>query len=94
MKKQFVNDLKNRRFFKKAESKNLGYKILLRSKHLSYIENTQNFSKNECYFSRIKNRCFLTFRSKGIIRLTKLSRIKFKELCNYGLILGIKPYKW
>lgn len=94
MKKQIICDLERRKIFSKNEIKNLSIKILLRSKKISYLENTKNYSQNDYHFCKIKNRCFLTLRARSIIRLAKLSRIKFKEFCSYGLVLGVKLYNW
>ena len=39
---------------------------------------------------RIRNRCALTGRSRGVYRKFKLSRIAFRELADIGQITGIK----
>jgi ribosomal protein S14 len=44
--------------------------------------------------ARIHNRCILTGRSRSYIRFFKLSRIKFKELANKGLLMGIRKSTW
>ena len=44
--------------------------------------------------SRIKNRCVLTLRSKGICSDFKLSRIKLRELGLNGMINGLKKISW
>jgi small subunit ribosomal protein S14 len=43
---------------------------------------------------RIKNRCVATGRSHGYLRDFGLSRIKFRELANKGLIPGIRKSSW
>jgi small subunit ribosomal protein S14 len=43
---------------------------------------------------RLKNRCRLTGRPKGYIRMFGLSRIKFRELALAGRIPGVKKASW
>ena len=43
---------------------------------------------------RSRNRCRLTGRSRGYMRLFGVSRIKFRELANDGKIPGIKRASW
>ena len=43
---------------------------------------------------RLHNRCKLTGRPKGYIRLFGLSRIQFREMASEGLIPGVKKASW
>ena len=43
---------------------------------------------------RLKNRCKLTGRGKGYIRMFGLSRIKFRELASNGKIPGVTKASW
>ena len=43
---------------------------------------------------RFKNRCAITGRSRGYMRLFGLSRIQFREMANRGEIPGIKKASW
>jgi len=43
---------------------------------------------------RLHNRCKLTGRPKGYIRMFGLSRITFREMANQGLIPGVKKSSW
>ena len=43
---------------------------------------------------RLHNRCKLTGRPKGYIRLFGISRINFREMANMGLIPGVKKASW
>ncbi|MBR4129918.1 MAG: 30S ribosomal protein S14 [Bacteroidaceae bacterium] len=43
---------------------------------------------------RLHNRCKLTGRPKGYIRLFGLSRIQFREMASSGLIPGVKRASW
>lgn len=44
--------------------------------------------------NRVRNRCELTGRSRGVYRDFKLSRNKFRELANNGLIPGVTKASW
>jgi small subunit ribosomal protein S14 len=43
---------------------------------------------------RIRNRCNLTGRPRGVYRRFGLSRISLREMANNGLIPGIKKASW
>lgn len=43
---------------------------------------------------RIKNRCSITGRSRGYMRLFGLSRIQFREMAGRGEIPGVKKSSW
>lgn len=46
------------------------------------------------YSTRVYNRCAITGRKRGYIRLFGLSRIAFRELANQGLLPGVKKASW
>ncbi|XOD69121.1 MAG: 30S ribosomal protein S14 [Flavobacteriales bacterium AspAUS03] len=43
---------------------------------------------------RLHNRCSLTGRPKGYMRLYGISRIKFRELASQGYIPGVRKSSW
>lgn len=43
---------------------------------------------------RLHNRCKMTGRPKGYMRMFGISRINFRELANAGLIPGVKKASW
>jgi small subunit ribosomal protein S14 len=43
---------------------------------------------------RLHNRCQLTGRPKGFMRLFGISRINFREMANKGLIPGVRKASW
>ena len=43
---------------------------------------------------RLHNRCKITGRPKGYIRLFGLSRIQFREMASQGLIPGVRKASW
>ena len=43
---------------------------------------------------RLRSRCQLTGRSRGVLKKFKLSRLCFREMANFGLIPGIVKASW
>ena len=43
---------------------------------------------------RLHNRCKITGRPKGYMRIFGISRVMFREMANNGLIPGIKKSSW
>lgn len=43
---------------------------------------------------RLRNRCQLTGRARGVLRKFKLSRLCFREMANMGLIPGVTKSSW
>ena len=43
---------------------------------------------------RKHNRCKITGRPKGYMRQFGISRVKFREMANFGLIPGVKEASW
>ncbi len=43
---------------------------------------------------RLHNRCKLTGRPKGYMRLFGISRIQFREMASNGLLPGVKKASW
>lgn len=43
---------------------------------------------------RLHNRCKITGRSKGYMRIFGISRIQFREMASNGLIPGVKKASW
>jgi len=57
------------------------------------FEGLQKLPKNASPV-RLHNRCKLTGRPKGYIRQFGISRVKFREMANQGLIPGVKKASW
>ena len=53
----------------------------------------EKFGKNTKR-TRIRNRCILTGRSKGVVGLFNMSRIKVREMISKGIIPGVKKSSW
>ncbi len=43
---------------------------------------------------RVRNRCMLTGRPRGVLRKFQLSRMKFRELALKGLLPGVTKSSW
>jgi small subunit ribosomal protein S14 len=43
---------------------------------------------------RLHNRCSLTGRPKGFMRIFGISRIQFREMASKGLIPGVRKASW
>lgn len=43
---------------------------------------------------RVRNRCSMTGRSRGYVRMFGLSRIAFREMALMGLIPGVRKASW
>lgn len=43
---------------------------------------------------RLRNRCKLTGRPRGYIRLFGVSRLMFREMANFGKVPGVKKASW
>ncbi len=94
-----IKDLKIRKEFKKREALNTTLKFLAtnffnsnknvpRCNTFAMIKQ-RNFSK-----TKIVRRCILTNRSRGSIRPYNISRIKLRELLQFGIIPGYKKSVW
>jgi len=95
MKAFLVKDKKNRELFSKYENKrkvlkSISHNIELESsvRWLAQIE-LDKLPKNSS-LTRIRNRCVITGRGRGINSRFKVSRIKFRELSLLGMFPGVK----
>lgn len=90
-----IKDLKIREGYKKTEVLNLTLKFLS-TNFLNKNKNTprcnafaaiktKNFSK-----TKIVRRCIMTNRSRGSIRPYNISRLKLRELLQFGIMPGYK----
>ena len=88
-----------RKLVSKNELKRLQYKSIIKNQNLSlndrykFINKLNKLNRNTSRI-RIKNRCVVTGRSKGIYSMFRLSRIKFRELAWQGLLPGVKKASW
>jgi ribosomal protein S14 len=54
-----------------------------------YLQNLTNQQDNKFSYTRTKNICILTGRSRSVYRFFRLSRLKIREYANAGYFVGI-----
>jgi len=93
------NDKFRRALYLKNLKTRTELKKRLKNKDLNFGErfklqiNLNNKPKNSAK-ERIKNRCVITGRSKGIVGLFSISRIKVREMISQGQLAGVKKASW
>lgn len=95
MKYLLFKDHKLRRNYFKKEQKILIFKSLLRNSNINInirqiIQLKFLLFLNNIFSSRIKNRCLLTGRSRGLISCYKVSRLSFREYIEKNYFVNIK----
>ncbi len=92
-------DKKRRNLYLSHELKRLEYKSIINNLELSKEMRYNNLlllnklPRNSSKV-RIKNRCILTGRGHSVLKICKLSRIKFRELASQGLLMGVTKSSW
>lgn len=94
-----VKDNKRRQLFLKLEWQKLQLRAIADNMSLPFevrykarLELT-DFSRDSS-ITRIRNRCVLTGRSRGVYRFFKISRIKIRELMSHNKLPGLKKSSW
>ena len=92
-------NLKRIKLVKKYENKRAALKKIIKNKKLPLEERfaaqlklakiPRNSSK-----TRIRNRCEITGRPRGVYRKLKISRIALRELASFGRIPGMTKSSW
>jgi ribosomal protein S14 len=99
MSNSIQRDLKRRKLYLKNLLKRIEYKALIHNVVLSKKERYKSIldlnkiTRNSSPV-RVKNRCVLTGRNHAVLRFCRLSRIKFRELANQGLLMGVMKSSW
>ncbi len=99
MKALLEKDKKRRRIFANKEVQRLILLFLIRNTKLSAAQRlllTQRLQviSRDSSIVRLKNRCVLTNRSKGVYRQFRMSRVRLREMLANGLIPGYKKAVW
>lgn len=99
MKSLIEKDKRRRKLFKKYENKRRELKAIIYNKENSMeLRNKAQIALSKLPKDsskiRIKNRCILTGRSKGVFRYFKLSRIQLRQLALEGNIPGYTKTSW
>jgi small subunit ribosomal protein S14 len=93
-----AREVKRAKLIAKYESKRKAYKEVIRTS-TDYEEikaaqiGLQKLPTNSNPI-RLHNRCKLTGRPKGYMRIFGISRINFREMASKGLIPGVKKASW
>jgi ribosomal protein S14 len=95
-----INRDKNRRkLFAKYEMDKKNYKFILTQPHVD--EKTKEIAQIKLQnlprassLVRIRNRCIITGRPRGVYKNYRLSRIIFREYAQIGLLPGIRKSSW
>jgi small subunit ribosomal protein S14 len=98
MKYQLAKDKSKRKMAQRDEIKRLGLKYMIRSSQMPFKRWFLNIflaklPRNGSQV-RVRNRCTLTGRAKGVQRVFKMSRIALRELGSMGLINGLRKSSW
>ena len=98
-KSSIQKNLKRKLLVKIFKNKRLALKKKMKNKNLSLEEKIKLQSKindmpRDSSRIRIRNRCELTGRSRGVYRKFGLSRIKIRELSMSGSLPGVVKSSW
>lgn len=96
----YIKDKNRRNIFSRLEKKRIVLNYILKNiavdneiRERAFLQ-LQAFSLKGAFITKIKNRCVLSNRSRGVYRKFKLSRIFFKQYALQGLIMGAKKASW
>ena len=76
------------------------YADLLKLKGMQKFYRNPEFAKylsefpRDAHISRVRNRCAVTGRGRSVLRDFKLSRLKFRQIADQGLIPGVTRSSW
>lgn len=99
MKYLVQKDNKKRILFEKYEKQKNCLKALSKDKRLPlfsrllYKMELNSFTKNSSR-TRIKNRCNITGRARGVLRHFRMSRLEVRQLQLKGFLYGIRKSSW
>jgi len=99
MTNQSNRDSKRRQLHRKQELKRKGLKFTINNLSLPgtlRLASTQRLQglPRSGSITRVRNRCIVTGRGRGVYQLTRLSRIAFRELASRGVLPGISKVSW
>lgn len=83
-----LNELKRRQY--KLIIENLALSTEVRAQAVILLNNLPRSSSSV----RLRNRCALTGRSRGVLRKWRMSRVRFRELASQGALLGVSKSSW
>ena len=80
--------------FKKLVLKALIYNQKLTGKQRARVQRLLSSLPRNTSITRIKNRCFITGRRRGVYSTLRVSRIKVRELILNGTFSGYRKASW
>jgi ribosomal protein S14 len=99
MTNQLEKDKSRRQLYKKQELKRIGYKSTIQDlclptkTRIQFIQRLNTLNRNSS-IARVKNRCVLSGRARGVYRFCRLSRISLRDLASQGLLMGVAKSSW
>ena len=92
-------DIRNRYFVRENEMQLILLRSLSKDRRLSLTERLafrmQMLDLNKKSFStRLKNRCLISGRARGVLRDFKMSRLQVRDFGFRGLLYGIRKASW
>ena len=92
-------DQKRRSLILQYELKRRQYKLIIQNLSISPEIRAQavkllNDLPRSSSPTRLRNRCVLTGRSRGVLRQWRVSRLKFRELASQGRLPGVSKASW
>lgn len=94
-----LKDQKRRKQFFENEKFRILLKYLLQKENLSVkdriliTKKLESLSKDSS-ITRLRNRCVITNRSRGVLKSFRLSRIQLREMFSLGIVPGFKKSVW
>lgn len=79
---------------KRTELRNKSYDLNLSEEQREEARIALNKMPRDSSPTRLRNRCQLTGRARGVYRKFKLSRLSFRELASMGMIPGVTKSSW
>lgn len=86
--------LVNRAWEKRQALKQASKNLRLTEEERAEARTALNKMKRDTSPCRLRNRCQLTGRSRGVLRKFKMSRLCFRELASMGMIPGVTKASW
>ena len=98
-KSKVVKNVQREKMVERFSSRRLALKAIIKDPKTTYAEKRIAYQKLEkmprdANPIRVRNRCNLTGRPRGVYRRFGLSRISMREMVNNGLIPGVKKASW
>lgn len=95
MKYALIKDKKRRILYAFFEKRRMFLKAIIQNKKLPKVLRLMSYRElillpRDASITRLRNRCVLTNRPRGIYRKFGLSRLMFRKYVSQGLLIGVK----